>query len=139
MEKGTLKTSTIFIAKGGKKTRVYHDESEIPRKLREELEETVCGSNSSTILIIDRRARDEIRKALESLPAVLRTRLALSMGSLSAAPARKQTVSAPVAAAPMHVPAPTWDPRLNWLQRYGVRLAVVGAAMAVTAAYFLTR
>ena len=80
MHRVTVKTSTIFIAKGGR-TRVYRSVSEIPQGLRKELEESTNGFNSATILIADRRGRKEILRALQGLPSALRTRLAASMAS----------------------------------------------------------
>jgi hypothetical protein len=78
MHRVTVKTSTIFIAKGGR-TRVYRSVSEVPQRLRKELEESTNGFNSATILIADRRGRKEILRALQGLPSALRTRLAASM------------------------------------------------------------
>jgi hypothetical protein len=80
MHRVTVKTSTIFIAKKGR-TRVYRSVSEIPQRLRKELEESTNGFNSATILIADRRGRKEILRALQGLPSALRTRLAASMAS----------------------------------------------------------
>ena len=84
MQRVTLKTSTIFIAKGDR-TRVYHSVDEIPRGLRKKLEESTNGFNSATILIADRRGREEVRRALQGLPSGLRTRLAPSMNQSEAA------------------------------------------------------
>jgi hypothetical protein len=78
MQRVTVKTSTIFIAKG-KRTRVYHSVQEVPQGLRKELEDSTNGFNSATILIADRRGRQELVRALKGLPSSLRTRLASSM------------------------------------------------------------
>src|SRR5580658_8131589 len=80
MQRVTVKTSTIFIAKGGK-TQVYHSVNEVPPRLRKELEESTNSFNSATILIADRRGREEILRALNGLPSGLRTRLASSLAS----------------------------------------------------------
>jgi hypothetical protein len=72
MHRVTVKTSTIFIAKGGR-TRVYRSVSEIPQRLRKELEESTNGFNSATILIADRRGRKEILRALQGLPPAPKT------------------------------------------------------------------
>jgi hypothetical protein len=85
MHRVTVKTSTIFIAKGGR-TRVYRSVSEIPQGLRKELEASTNGFNSATILIADRRGRKEILRALQGLPSALRTRLAASF-----APAQEES------------------------------------------------
>jgi hypothetical protein len=78
MHRVTVKTSTIFIAKSGP-TQVYRSVSEIPERLRKELEESTNSFNSATILIADRRGREEIVKALNGLPSSLRSRLANSL------------------------------------------------------------
>ena len=78
MQRVTLKTSTIFIAKGDR-TRVYYSVGDIPNHLRKELEDSTNGFNSATILIADRRGREEIRRALNGMPSALRTRLAPSL------------------------------------------------------------
>ncbi len=78
MQRVTVKTSTIFIAKGGK-TQVYRSVSEVPPQLRKELEETTNSFNSATILIADKRGREEILRALNGLPTGLRQRLASSL------------------------------------------------------------
>ena len=74
----TVKTSTIFIAKSGK-TQVFRSVNDVPPKLRKELEESTNSFNSATILIADRRGRQEIVRALHGLPSSLRTRLATSL------------------------------------------------------------
>jgi hypothetical protein len=78
MQRVTVKTSTIFIAKG-KRTRVYHSVQDVPQGLRNELEKSTNGFNSATILIADRRGRQELVRALQGMPSGLRTRLASSM------------------------------------------------------------
>src|SRR5579862_7666941 len=80
MQRVTVKTSTIFIAKGGK-TQVYRSVSEVPPRLRKQLEESTNSFNSATILIADRRGREEIVRALNGMPSSLRTRLASSLAS----------------------------------------------------------
>src|SRR6185295_12297070 len=78
MHRVTVKTSTIFISKGDR-TRVYRSVGEIPQGLRKELEESTNGFNSATILIADRRGREEVRRALKGMPSALRTRFAPSL------------------------------------------------------------
>jgi hypothetical protein len=84
MNRVTVKTSTIFIAKGGK-TQVFRSVNEMPPRLRKELEESTNSFNSATILIADRRGREEIVRALNGMPSSLRTRLASSLSSKQAA------------------------------------------------------
>ncbi len=63
----TARSSTIFIATG-EQTRVYHKVEEIPPGLRRKLRETTCGLNSATILIADKRGRQELLRALQEQP-----------------------------------------------------------------------
>jgi hypothetical protein len=86
MNRVTVKTSTIFISKGGK-TQVYRSVNEVPPRLRKQLEESTNSFNSATILIADRRGREEIVRALNGLPSSLRTRLATSLSTPPEAPA----------------------------------------------------
>jgi hypothetical protein len=60
-------------------TGLPHAVDEIPAKLRKELEEFTNSFNSATILIADRRGREEIVKALNGMPSSLRSRLAHSL------------------------------------------------------------
>jgi len=83
MQRLTLKTSTIFIAKSGR-TRVFRSLNEVPPKLRKQLDESTNSFNSATILIADRRGREEIVRALNGLPSALRSRVASSMTPQSA-------------------------------------------------------
>jgi len=83
MNRVTVKTSTIFIAKGGR-TQVFHSVRDVPPKLRRQLEESLNSFNSATILIADRRGKEEIVKALNGLPASLRGRLASSLATVPA-------------------------------------------------------
>ena len=120
MHRFTLKTSTIFIAKG-RKTRVYRSVNEVPRRLRQELEESTNGFNSATILIADRRGREEIVRALHGLPSALRSRLAPSL----------KKDPAPVAL-PAYIAG---RPLVRFLRRNWIQIALPGAVgLAVWAA-----
>ena len=107
MHRVTVKTSTIFIAKSGG-TQVYRSVSEIPERLRKELEESTNSFNSATILIADRRGREEIVKALNGLPSSLRSRLA---NSLTPRPDAEAEVEAESRVAPV-----LRFMRRNWLE-----------------------
>jgi hypothetical protein len=67
-----MKTSAVLIAAGGER-QVYRSVSEVPASLRRLLQESTNSANSATILIADRRGKEEIAKALarvsEATPA----------------------------------------------------------------------
>jgi hypothetical protein len=75
MPRLTAKTSTIFIATK-KETRVYHSVAEVPARLRRQLHQSTSGINSATILIADRKGREELVRALQGLPSDVQSRLA---------------------------------------------------------------
>jgi hypothetical protein len=107
MHRVTVKTSTIFIAKGDR-THVYRSVNEVPPRLRRELEESTNSFNSATILIADRRGREEIVRALNGMPSTLRTRLATSL----------TTKQPPVATEADDKTRPPWAVfvRRNWVE-----------------------
>ena len=74
MSRLTVKTSTIFISVG-EKTQVFRSVEDVPPPLRKRLEQSTNGINSATILIADRRGREEILKAIRGLPSSVRSRL----------------------------------------------------------------
>jgi hypothetical protein len=75
MEKLTAKSSTIFIATSDA-TRIYRSVREVPAELRRRLQESTSGANSATILIADKRGREELARALQGLPSEVQSRLA---------------------------------------------------------------
>jgi hypothetical protein len=124
MQRVTLKTSTIFISKGDR-TRVYRSVGEIPQGLRKELEESTNGFNSATILIADRRGREEVRRALKGMPSALRTRFAPPLETPAVSPV-------PVVTTPL-VPTVWEHARTHW-----PKIAIpVGLALAAWAAFSL--
>jgi len=75
MERLTTKSSTVFIATA-ESTRVYRSVRDVPPALRRRLEESTGGANSATILIADRRGKEELVRALQGLPSEVQSRLA---------------------------------------------------------------
>ena len=75
MEIVTAKSSTIFIATSDS-TQVYHSVNEIPAPLRRRLHETTKAPSSATILIADKRGREELVRALQGEPSHVSCRLA---------------------------------------------------------------
>ncbi len=96
MPRVTVKTSTIFISVGDK-TKVYRSVNDVPPPLRKKLEQSTNGINSATILIADRRGREEIVKAIRGLPSSVRSRLASSLSG----PKERPKPETPVAVTPL--------------------------------------
>lgn len=78
MGRVTVKSSTIFISVGDK-TQVFRSVNDVPPRLRKKLEQSTNGINSATILIADRRGREEIVRAIRGLPSGVRSRFAASL------------------------------------------------------------
>jgi len=74
MPRVTLKSSTIFISVGDK-TEIYRSVDDVPPPLRKQLEKSTNGIHSATILIADRKGKEEIVKAVRGLPSGQRTRM----------------------------------------------------------------
>jgi hypothetical protein len=70
----TAKSSTIFVATG-EGTSVYRSIKEIPVPLRRKLQESMQGMHSATILIADKRGREELIRALQGQPSSVHCRL----------------------------------------------------------------
>jgi hypothetical protein len=70
---GVMKTSTILIS-AGETDAVYRSVKEVPAPLRRKLLKSTNGLNAATILIADRRGREEIARAIQNLPSSLQRR-----------------------------------------------------------------
>ncbi|HMF75778.1 MAG TPA: hypothetical protein VK604_08970 [Bryobacteraceae bacterium] len=84
----TARSSTIFIATG-EETRMYRSVDDVPPALRRKLTECTHGLNSATILIADKRGREELVRALQGRPSEVHCRLVENIRS-------RQSDSAPV-------------------------------------------
>ncbi|MFL6351707.1 MAG: hypothetical protein ACJ74Z_07635 [Bryobacteraceae bacterium] len=62
------RSSTIFIAIDTG-THVYRSMAEVPAPLRRKLRSSTTGINSATILIADKRGREELVRALKGQPS----------------------------------------------------------------------
>jgi hypothetical protein len=80
------RTSTIFVATGTG-THVYHSMAEVPPALRRKLQSSTTGMNSATILIADKRGREELVRALQCQPREVSSVLAgIRLGRVHEAP-----------------------------------------------------
>jgi hypothetical protein len=84
----TARSSTIFIATGHE-TRVYRSVEDVPATLRQKLTECTRGINSATILIADKRGREELVRALQGRPSDVQCRLVENIRSRQPEPAPK--------------------------------------------------
>ena len=76
----TARSATIFIAQG-EKTEVYRSVDEVPSELRRKLVESTRGLNSATILIADKKGREELVRALQGQRSSIQCRLAETIRS----------------------------------------------------------
>jgi len=100
---GVFQVSTVLISAGGEDL-IYRSVEEVPAGLRTRLVQSTNSSNSATILIADRRGRQEIARAMRNLPGPDRRRLIHSLltnggsGTLDwLTPARKRAILAVLA------------------------------------------
>jgi hypothetical protein len=63
---GVFQTSAVLIAAEGAEV-VYRSMEEVPHSLRSKLLKSTSSANSATILIADRRGREEIARVMRSL------------------------------------------------------------------------
>lgn len=68
METKTVKTSTIVVSLGTT-TNVYRSIEEIPEPMRRKLAQITAASNTATILIADKRGKEELVRAIQGLPS----------------------------------------------------------------------
>ena len=95
MNRTTVKSSTIFVAEGGK-TQVFRSLDEMPADLRRRLEKSTNGNHSATILIADRSGRDEISRALNGLPTDFQSKVAAEVSGRRKAAAGESAFAAAV-------------------------------------------
>jgi hypothetical protein len=84
MTRLTARSSTIYIAIGDE-TRVYRSVDQVPPELRRKLRESTRSMNSATILIADKRGREELVRALQGRATDVRCRLASTLHPQSTA------------------------------------------------------
>jgi phage FluMu protein Com len=96
---GMFQTSTVLISASGT-DQVYRSVDEVPAGLRTRLLKSTNGANSATILIADRRGRQEIAKAMRNMPGTVQRRWMQTLMATEAAtsaiewltPARRRAI-----------------------------------------------
>jgi hypothetical protein len=73
MSRITLKNSTVFVAVDDE-TRVFRSVDEVPPEWRKRFERPKGGMKPQTILIADRKGREEIMRSLQGHPSSVQTR-----------------------------------------------------------------
>lgn len=71
-ESGVFQTSSVLISAQGAEM-VYRSMDEVPRSWRTKLLQSTNSQNSATILIADRRGREELARVMRSLPGLRST------------------------------------------------------------------
>ncbi len=98
----TAKSSTIFIAADGN-TKVYRSVEDVPEPLRKRLIASTSSVNAATILIADRRGREELLRALEGRPTEVQFRAIETIRARKPEPTPEAK-----AAPPIHWSKPLW-------------------------------
>ena len=73
MGRFTLKNSTVFVAVDDE-TKVFKSVDEVPPEWRKRFEHPKGGLKPQTILIADRKGREEIMRSLQGQPSSVQTR-----------------------------------------------------------------
>ncbi len=127
MSRVTLKSSTIFISVGNR-TEVYRSVADVPPSLRKKLEQSTNGINSATILIADRKGKEEIVRAIRGLPSDLRSRLGTSLREEAPPPVRRWAI-------PLAIPwtrvARVWEDWAEFLLPAAIGAAAIAAALSL--------
>ncbi|MDQ2774166.1 MAG: hypothetical protein M3Y57_04445 [Acidobacteriota bacterium] len=90
MTRLTTRSSTIFVGTSTT-TQVYRSLSELPPHLRRKLQESTQGINSATILIADKRGREELIRALQGRPTDIQCRLTENVRSRGRKPSETRS------------------------------------------------
>ncbi len=106
MSRITVKSSTVFVSVDHE-TRVFRSVDEVPPEWRKRFERPKGGLKPQTILIADRKGREEIMRSLQGRPSSVQTRWKSSGGATSPVAATVSTAApAEDSGRPRH-----WAPR----------------------------
>ncbi len=73
MSRITVKTSTVFVSVD-RETKIFRSVDEVPPEWRRRFESANGGLKPQTILIADRKGREEILRSLQGQPSAVQTR-----------------------------------------------------------------
>jgi hypothetical protein len=90
----TARSSTIFISTEDG-THVYRALGDVPAHLRRRLVESTHGLNSATILIADKRGREELVRALRGNPTDVQSRVVDSLRARQESSIEAEPVKSP--------------------------------------------
>jgi hypothetical protein len=90
----TARSSTIFISAEGE-TKVYRSVEDVPEHLRKRLVESTHGVNAASILIADKRGREELVRALQGRPSDLQCRVVETLRARKNPPAAETRRESP--------------------------------------------
>jgi hypothetical protein len=116
MSRITVKNSTVFVAVDDE-TRVFRSVDEVPPEWRRRFENPKGGLKPQTILIADRKGREEIMRSLQGQPSSIQTRWKAPQALVSAAAAVRPQLSAGL---------PAWKNPQVWAE-VGFVMALAGA------------
>jgi hypothetical protein len=125
MSRSTWKCSTIFVAIGNG-LEVYRSLNDVPQATRRRLADAARGWNSATIMIADRRGRDELVRAIEGRPSRVKSRLASFAVARQLIDASLESGNSPLAASAAP-PSSRWKRWVELLTGAGI---VVGIWLA---------
>ena len=80
MSRITVKTSTVFVSVD-RETKIFRSVDEVPPEWRRRFEGASGGLKPQTILIADRKGREEILRSLQGQPSAVQTRWKASNSS----------------------------------------------------------
>jgi hypothetical protein len=92
MSKYTVKSSTVFVSVDDE-TRVFRSVDEVPPEWRRRFERPKGGLKPQTILIADRKGKEEIMRSLQGRPSSVTTRWKAGGSASPASSARQQQQS----------------------------------------------
>ena len=115
MSRFTVKNSTVFVAVDDE-TKVFRSVDEVPPEWRKRFENPKGGLKPQTILIADRKGREEIMRSLQGHPSSIQTRWKAPQTVVGEAMSRSSRLAS----------RPAWQSPQVWAE-LGFVMALAGA------------